>query len=226
MAETPTEFDDSAKHTAATLKDGLEICLLNRDFGNLSNPPNPGLPIESAGTIGLPSSDRDSQAIVSASPKLRTKRAESVFNNTNRGNKWEISARNFEFQNPAWQPFLDSVVERATVGLGVDVNRKAVTAELHSLSLSEKGAVFKEKPSQFFPTDPIYFVQGNTALLAWEMCTVYLGLSLLRFHPSMMVERMFEIGHVTFPNPLNQPFHKLQFEIYLGFTLPPIRMKW
>ena len=167
MAETPPEFDDSAKHTATTLKDGLETCLLNRDsrgavavFGNLSNPPNAGLLIESAGTIGLPLSDRDSQAIVSASPKLRTKRAECVLNNTNGGNKWEISARNFELQNPAWQPFLDSVVERATVGLGVDVNGKAVTAELHSLSLSEKGAEFKGETESVFPHRPHLLASG------------------------------------------------------------------
>ena len=158
MAETPPEFDDSAKHTAATLKDGLETCLLNRDgrgavavFGNLSNPPNAGLLIESAGTIGLPLSDRGSQAIVSARTNLRTKRVESVLNNTHGRNKWEISARNFEFQNPAWQPFLGSVVERATVGLGVDVNGEAVTAVLHSLSLSEKGAVFKGETESVFP---------------------------------------------------------------------------
>jgi hypothetical protein len=93
------------------------------------------------------------------------------------------------FQNPAWQPFPDSVVERATVGLGVDVNGKAVTAELHSLSLYEKGAVFKGETESVSLTDPIYLVQVNTALAAWEMCTLYLRLALLRFHPSMMAER-------------------------------------
>jgi hypothetical protein len=62
---------------------------------------------------------------------------------TNVRKTWEISPSDFELRNPAWEPFLQSIVTEAAMGLGVDATGKGVSAELYKMLLYDKGSMFK-----------------------------------------------------------------------------------
>ncbi len=51
-----------------------------------------------------------------------------------------VPADEFEIKNPAWEPFLQEVIEKVSAGLAVDSTGKGVSAELSNLSLYDEGA--------------------------------------------------------------------------------------
>ena len=62
---------------------------------------------------------------------------------TNVRKTWEVSPNDFELKNATWQPFVESIVAKVSVGLGVDANGKGVSAELYKMLLYYEGAMFK-----------------------------------------------------------------------------------
>ena len=145
-----SESNGSPKFEVETLLEGLDECLTNIQpsgsfalFEGSSNPPNPGLYLRCGGGIGLPLSDRDAQTIVAASHQAPFGKGEETIVDTSVRNTWEISPNEFEIKNPAWQPFVESIVTKVSAGLGVDTTGKGVTAELYKLLLYEEGAMFK-----------------------------------------------------------------------------------
>lgn len=74
----------------------------------LDNAPNPGLCVEGLGSIGLPLSDRDAEALIAASHQ-------TPFEKT-----WELPASVIHLKNPAWTELLNTVVQEVSRELGVD----------------------------------------------------------------------------------------------------------
>jgi len=143
-------ISDANEIDADALKKDLDECLTNIESDGsfalskaASTAPNPGLFIKSAGTIGLPLSDRDAQAIVEASHEAPFGKGEETLVDTSIRRTWEISSSDFELKNPAWQPFVESIVAEVSAGLGLDATGNGVTAELYKLLLYEEGAMFK-----------------------------------------------------------------------------------
>ncbi len=56
---------------------------------------------------------------------------------------WELSPQDFEIMNPAWIPFVETIVAKVSAGLGVDAAGKGVSALLYKMLLYVKGAMFK-----------------------------------------------------------------------------------
>jgi hypothetical protein len=105
-------------------------------FGKQKNPPNPGLCLKNGGPIGLPLSDGDAEVFRTAShPSPLNKDPEAFVGQT----AWVLPAREFEIQNPAWEPFLRDIVTKVSAGLGVDSTGKGVSTELLNLSLYDEG---------------------------------------------------------------------------------------
>ncbi len=112
-------------------------------FEHLSNPPNPGICLKNGGSIGLPLSDRDAEVITAASHAAPFGKGEQTIVDTNVRRTWEISPTDFEIRNPAWNNFVESVVEKVSAGLEVEPTGKGVSAELYKMLLYEQGAMFK-----------------------------------------------------------------------------------
>jgi hypothetical protein len=144
------ESNGCVKPDRNTLIKDLEECLANVQtdgsfalFEALNNAPNPGLCLKNTSIIGLPLSDHDAQAIVSASHEAPFGKGEETIVDTSVRKTWEVSPGEFELKNPAWQPYIESIVAKVSTGLGVDTAGKGVAAELYKLLLYEKGAMFK-----------------------------------------------------------------------------------
>ncbi|KAH6672517.1 hypothetical protein B0J14DRAFT_74998 [Halenospora varia] len=159
------ESADSEVHVRLDdIRDGLDECLSNIKgigtfalFESLDNPPNPGLYLKQGGTIGLPLSGRDAQAIVSASHAAPCGKGEETIVDTRVRKTWELSPSDFELRNPAWKKFVNSIVAKVSEGLGVDATGTAVSAELYKMLLYDEGAMFKphqdsEKAPRMFAT--------------------------------------------------------------------------
>jgi hypothetical protein len=101
---------------------------------------NPGLQIDGIGTIGLPLSARDAQAIASVCKKSPFgRRDETVVDETVR-KTWELNATDFICRNPAWCAYVDTLAQQAIRNLGVQV---PANAQQYKLLLYEEGAFFK-----------------------------------------------------------------------------------
>ncbi len=111
-------------------------------FSSLPNPPNPGRFLKNGGTIGLPLSSRDADAIISASHAAPFGKGEQTIVDEKVRKTWELSAGDFEIRNPVWDGFLKGIVEKVGEGLGVGKG-DAVRAELYKLLLYDEGAMFK-----------------------------------------------------------------------------------
>jgi len=152
MVQSPSSVDLNTKVSFdyEALYKGLNDCLTNiKAPGSFSlseplkNPPNPGLYLKNGGTIGLPLSDRDAQAIVSASHRAPFGKGEQTVVDESVRKTWQLSPDEFELRNPAWVPFLKSIVAKVSAGLGVDTTGEGVIAELYKLLLYDEGALFK-----------------------------------------------------------------------------------
>lgn len=114
--------------------------------------PNPGLYIKKLGrVVPLPLSDHDAKAIAANSTLAPFGMKDQTVVDTTVRNTSEINASEFEFRNPAWQPFFKQITKRAIEGLGVDAE-KTVEAQSYKLLLYEEGAFFKaHKDSEKVP---------------------------------------------------------------------------
>lgn len=107
----------------------------------LNNAPNPGLCVEGLGSIGLPPSNRDAEALLASS------------HGTPFGKTWELPASVIHLKNPAWTELLNTVVQEVSRELGVDESGREVKAELHKLLLSDEGGVFKPHQAHVYPNN-------------------------------------------------------------------------
>lgn len=137
MSETnDTSFESDTKSVCLeNLKTELDDCLGSLQsagtfalFEHLPNPVNPGLYVNSVGTVGLPLSDRDAKAIKNA------------FVKQTKGGPLEIQVGYFEARNPAWQNFIDVAVQKVTSGLGIE---GTIIAELRATRLYDKSSKLK-----------------------------------------------------------------------------------
>ena len=101
---------------------------------------NPGLRIGSIGTISLPLSVRDAQAIAAICKQSPFGKGDETVVNENVRKTWELDADEFTCGNPAWQAYLNQLSKQATQNLGVEV---AASAQTYKLLLYEEGAFFK-----------------------------------------------------------------------------------
>ncbi|TVY62770.1 hypothetical protein LSUE1_G009132 [Lachnellula suecica] len=143
MAENLDQRSDPSLD-ADTLRAGLDECLSNIQgessfalFEALDNAPNPGLYLKNGGGVGLPLSDRDAEAIAPFGKREKTLVDTSV------RKTWEVSPGDFELRNPAWIPFVQTIIKKVSAGLGVDATSNRVSAELYKMLLYDEGALFK-----------------------------------------------------------------------------------
>ncbi|RDW69921.1 hypothetical protein BP5796_08318 [Coleophoma crateriformis] len=126
-------------------------------FSALDTAPNPGLSLKVGGTIGLPLSDRDADAIISVARQAPFgKGTETVVDESVR-KTWEVAPSDFDLRNPAWHGFVREIVTKVSAGLGITSYGAGVDAELYKLLLYDKGAMFKphqdsEKAPRMFGT--------------------------------------------------------------------------
>ncbi|KAI9706510.1 MAG: hypothetical protein M1836_003516 [Candelina mexicana] len=148
--------------STGVLKDQLHQCLSNvkafgsfATFGISANSINPGLYITGIGPIGLPLSSRDAKAIKEASHQAPFGKGSDTIVDTSVRKTQEIDAHQFELRNPAWQKYLQDIINDVAKDLGVGPS--GVRAEPYKLLLYEKGAMFKphrdsEKAPRMFGT--------------------------------------------------------------------------
>ena len=105
--------------------------------------PNPCLDIEGYGTIGLPLSQHDAQAIIQRSRQAPFGKGEETLVDTSVRKTWEIDASKLTIKNPAWAGFFDLVLRMVVQNLGVEGGAEHVRAEPYKLLLYEEGCIFK-----------------------------------------------------------------------------------
>jgi len=145
-----SETDDNDFQDLGLLKQDLFECLANIKapgdfslFGTLKDAPNPGLLLKNGGLVGLPLSDRDAAAIVGASHQAPFGKGEETVVDETVRKTWELSHSEFALINPAWEPYLETIVAKVSAGLGVDSTGKGVRAELYKMLLYDEGAMLK-----------------------------------------------------------------------------------
>ncbi|KAJ4303129.1 hypothetical protein N0V90_002021 [Kalmusia sp. IMI 367209] len=110
------------------------------NFHSFSSYVNPGLHIANYGSVGLPLTVRDAEAIARiCSPSPFGKGSHTVIDTSVR-KTWELDFTSFECRNPAWVMYLDSIVKQTVEELGVQVPARV---ERYKLLLYETGAFFK-----------------------------------------------------------------------------------
>jgi len=105
-------------------------------FEPQKNPPNPGIYLKNGGAIGLPLSDGDAKVLRAAS---HLPPPEKILDSSLDRTIWVVPADEFEIKNPAWESFLQNIIEEVSAGLAVDSTGKGVSAELSHLSLYDEG---------------------------------------------------------------------------------------
>jgi hypothetical protein len=92
--------------------------------------------------ISTPLSENDAQRIIRASHQAPFGKGSETIVDTSVRKTWELNGKDFELRNPAWKSYLDDVLQRVTMQLGLVSNRGTVKAELYKMLLYEKGAMF------------------------------------------------------------------------------------
>ncbi|KAJ6510824.1 hypothetical protein C8R45DRAFT_1068742 [Mycena sanguinolenta] len=94
----------------AALQDGFDfdgVFAFSERYG-MGVAPNPCLKIDGLGTVGIPLSDRDARAIISASQPV------CVFHNdTGTSGRWELAPEKVHFENPAWNTWIQTTAGAA-----------------------------------------------------------------------------------------------------------------
>jgi 2OG-Fe(II) oxygenase superfamily len=113
-------------------------------FNVLNGCQNPGLFIEGLGTVGLPLSVRDAQAIADLQATQQSPFGEGTetFVDTSVRKSWQIDPKHFQLRNPQFDSQLDLVIEAVAKELKVGCGPTGVDAELYKLLLYEEGAFF------------------------------------------------------------------------------------
>ncbi|CAL1700296.1 unnamed protein product [Somion occarium] len=119
--------------------------------------PNPVLKIHGLGTIGLPLSSRDAEAIKTSAEQAPFGMGERTVVDKTVRDTWEIDAKSVAFGSTRWVEFMADVVKSVCQTLGVNFAASAPRCELYKLLLYEKGSHFlphvdTEKSNGMFAT--------------------------------------------------------------------------
>jgi hypothetical protein len=159
-SKSPTDSDYSAVIAQEILTVDLLTC-----FSDLQSAGNfalfeplpasipPGLWIKGVGTIGLPLSERDAQAIIAAAHEAPYGKGSETLVDSNVRKTWELAPGDFQIRNPEWQALLDGVLQKVCAGMGIQGDNGGVRAELYKMLLYDEGAMFK--PHQEYGFDYI-----------------------------------------------------------------------
>lgn len=112
--------------------------------------PLPSLHIEGIGLIGFPLSERDAKLIEAAATQAPFgKGTETVVDTTVR-DTFEINPDKISFKNPAWSAFLETVIKKVAIGLGLPPNQPPPRADLYKLLLYKTGSQSVTLPFRTF----------------------------------------------------------------------------
>ena len=128
----------------------------NKHYGDA---PNPALRLDKLGTVGLPLSDRDADAIKAHAVQAPFGMGERTVVDTSVRDTWEMDAElvsgmsftfcniiqrsilhQVAFGNPEWNAFIKRVVKDVCETLGVNIATSAPRCELYKLLLYETGS--------------------------------------------------------------------------------------
>ena len=147
-----SDSDDSTKFfDQDCLREDLEECLNDIQsagqfalFSPISPIVSPNLCLkgDNGGTIGLPLSERDAQAIIATAHEAPYGKGEQTLVDTSVRKTWELAPESFEIRNPAWKKLIEGLVEKIREGMGIQGNG-GVKAELYKMLLYDQGAMFK-----------------------------------------------------------------------------------
>lgn len=104
--------------------------------------PNPTLYLDGLGHIGLPLSVRDAEAIKSRANQAPFGMGERTVVDKSVRDTWELDASQVRFDNPAWDLFLERVVQEICTTLGVNIAASRPRCELYKLLLYEAGSQY------------------------------------------------------------------------------------
>ncbi|CAD0093435.1 unnamed protein product, partial [Aureobasidium mustum] len=90
--------------------------------------------------IDIPLGLQDAQKLINVSRRAPFGKGEQTIVDTSFRNTWELDPSQFSLSDQ-WQPYVDTLMRSACVGLGVKTND--IRAELYKMLLYEKGAMFK-----------------------------------------------------------------------------------
>ena len=110
-------------------------------YGMLYHAPNPGMVIDSLGSIGFPLSQLDAERIISRSEQAPFGKQDKTILDPSVRKTWQIDAAKISFGNPKWMTYMqEHVIPRAAEKLGLD--SKEVDAHLYKLLLYGEGGHF------------------------------------------------------------------------------------
>ncbi|KAF7333484.1 hypothetical protein MVEN_02364600 [Mycena venus] len=128
------------------LQDGFDfdgVFAFSQRYG-IGVAPNPCLNIDGLGTVGIPLSERDARAIISASmPVCGTN------NDTKTSGIWEVPSEKVHFENPAWDAWIQK-----TTGVAASTALAAYTAVKPSFTL-KKLVIHEQSPHTTRFKEPI-----------------------------------------------------------------------
>lgn len=104
--------------------------------------PNPCLFIEGLGTIGLPLSERDAQAIISLATRAPFGRGDKTVVDPAVRHTWEIPPSKIGFSNLKWKAFEEEMLKEVCAGLGVSPTSSMPRAELYKMLLYDTGSQY------------------------------------------------------------------------------------
>ena len=99
----------------------------------------PGLIVKGLGEIGVPVSAADARRLIAKAAQAPYGRGEETIVDTTVRRVWQLEPRQLAITNPAWEPFVASVVEAVREELGI---AHEVRHELYKLLVYEKGSFF------------------------------------------------------------------------------------
>jgi hypothetical protein len=102
--------------------------------------PNPALYVEGFGSLGMPLSTRDAEALIGHCKQAPFGSKEQTVVDTRVRDTWEIDAGKVSFQNPLWVTFISKVVPKVCGALGVNMEASKPKCELYKLLLYQPGS--------------------------------------------------------------------------------------
>lgn len=107
----------------------------------------PGLNVEGAGEISFPINKMQAEILKQSAQQAPFGKGSETLLDTEVRNTWEIDAEKLHFDNPAWQKFLDEIIENVKIDLGIE--NYSIKANLYKLLIYEEDGFFlKHKDSE------------------------------------------------------------------------------
>ncbi|KAI0080855.1 hypothetical protein K474DRAFT_1636833 [Panus rudis PR-1116 ss-1] len=144
--------------------------------------PNPALNVAPLGTVGLPLSTREAEALKTVAQQAPFGKGTRTVVDTSVRDTWEIDGSQVSFKNPQWATFMTEVVKHVCQALGVNIAASAPRCEIYKLLLYQTGSHFlphvdTEKTNGMFATVivvlPSEFTGGEAHLTHSGLSAVY-----------------------------------------------------